>query len=82
MKEFNISEYFLRTISPMFLIGCLVLGLCLGINSFVSDNLYALVIITIVSSVLVILLSFYVVFDQHTREMTLLVVKKRLHLNS
>lgn len=79
MKEFNISEYFLRTISPMFLIGCFVLGLCLGINSFVSDNLYALVMIIIVSSVLIILLSFYVVFDQHTREMTLLLIRKKLH---
>lgn len=80
MKEFNISEYLLRTISPMFLIGCFVLGLCLGINSFITDNLYALVLITIVSSVLVILLSFYVVFDRHVREMTLLLIKKKLHL--
>ena len=82
MKEFDIVEYLLHTIAPMFLIGCLVLGLCLTLSLLLSNDFIALIIITFVSSLLILLLSFYMIFDRYTRDMALFLVRKKLHFNN
>jgi polysaccharide biosynthesis protein len=80
MNDFKITDYLFKTILPMFLIGLLVLGACLFLDSLIENNYISLFTIVVFSTSLIILLSFYAVFDKHTRATALNMVQRKLHV--
>ncbi|MGP1416958.1 oligosaccharide flippase family protein [Prevotella fusca] len=79
IESFSVYDYIVYTVLAVTLLGCITIGIALFIESFIQSNLLSFIAISLVSTALITILSFYFVLDSNSRSFVVSRVNSYLH---